>query len=150
MTLEEEWRGSGKVLVIDDEEVVRSVTKQALSRRGFQVLTAENGEEGLERFHKDESDIVLVLLDMTMPGMNGIEVLEKLRMVNEHVPVLLSSGYTENYSKTTNREAQNTAFLQKPYQKQQKVQVLHCFFSLMKKKMPLFWESHLMIPTVSG
>ena len=115
MTLEEEWRGSGKVLVIDDEEVVRSVTKQALSRRGFQVLTAENGEEGLERFHKDESDIVLVLLDMTMPGMNGIEVLEKLRMVNEHVPVLLSSGYTENYSKTTNREAQNTAFLQKPY-----------------------------------
>jgi PAS domain S-box-containing protein len=107
------WRGTGKVLVIDDEETVRNVAAALLDMFGFKVTTASNGADGIECFGKTAFD--LVLLDLTMPGMNGEETLAGLRALSSSVRVLLISGYSES-----DRIAQLAAsgpllFLQKPF-----------------------------------
>ncbi len=112
---EREWRGQGIVLVIDDEESVRVVAKQILERRGFEVLTAEDGSEGVEIFSTRSKDIVLVLLDLTMPHMDGKETFRQLRRIRPDVKTILSSGY--NAQDVTNRFAGKglAGFIQKPY-----------------------------------
>jgi len=67
----ETWRGSGTILVVDDEEGVRIVATKALEKCGFTVLTATNGREGLAIFTQHASEIAAVLLDMAMPHMSG-------------------------------------------------------------------------------
>lgn len=107
-------RGSGTILVVDDEALVRSTAKGALSRAGYRVLTARDGQEGAQLFASNPEGIDLVLLDMTMPVMGGEEALQRMREVHPDVMVLASSGYDE-------REAQQrfgahiAGFLQKPY-----------------------------------
>jgi PAS domain S-box-containing protein len=107
------WSRAGNVLVIDDEETVRNVAAALLRTFGFTVVTASSGAEGIECFRQSAFD--LVLLDLTMPGLNGEETLAELRKISPRVRVLLVSGYSEN-----DRIAQLTAsgpllFLQKPF-----------------------------------
>jgi len=80
----------GKVLVIDDEPAIVDLFKEYLTQQKFDVITASGGREGLDRFAADKPDIVL--LDMRMPGMDGLETLEQLRGVNMRVPVLMISA----------------------------------------------------------
>jgi PAS domain S-box-containing protein len=87
--------GHGAVLVIDDEEFIRSVTQSALSRQGYEVLLAENGPEALRIFDSRPNDITLVLLDINMPEMSGREVLNELGRRGSRVPVLVMSGFSE-------------------------------------------------------
>jgi len=87
--------GQGTVLVVDDEEVVRSVAKVALERFGYRVLLARNGMEAVEIFGQAPDQVCVVLLDLTMPLMSGEETLTRLRAVRPDVPVLLSSGYNQ-------------------------------------------------------
>ena len=89
------WRGSGTVLIVDDEESIRAISAMQLRRLGLDVLTAEDGRQAVDiyRAHKDE--IALVLLDLTMPHMNGEEAYRKLRQINPDVRVILASGYSE-------------------------------------------------------
>jgi PAS domain S-box-containing protein len=91
----EELRGQGTILVVDDEQVMRTVARAALERFGYNVLLAKNGVEALEVFQQSAGEIAVVLLDLTMPLMSGEETLEKLRAVRPDVPVLLSSGYNQ-------------------------------------------------------
>ena len=84
-------RGRFRVLIIDDEESMRFFLRRALSRRGFEVLTAPDGHEGLERFRSERPDAVL--LDVRLPGMGGREVLEAIRADDASVPVLMMTGY---------------------------------------------------------
>ena len=91
----EDLRGHGTVLVVDDEQVMRTVAEAALERFGYSVLLANNGVEALEVFRQAAREIAVVLLDLTMPLMSGEETLEKLRALRPDVPVLLSSGYNE-------------------------------------------------------
>jgi CheY-like chemotaxis protein len=88
-------KGIGTVLVADDEEGVLLIASVILQGLGFTVLTAADGSEALQvyRAHKDE--IVCVLLDLTMPKMNGDEAFRRMRAVNPDVKVLLCSGYSE-------------------------------------------------------
>ena len=109
------WSGAGTVLVIDDEEVVRSVSRRYLQRVGFHVLTASHGTEGIEVFRTHADEVVCVVLDLTMPGMTGIEVLRGLRRVREDVPIILSSGYNEQDVSQQFAGRRLAAFLQKPY-----------------------------------
>ncbi len=88
-------RGHGTVLVVDDEQVMRTVAKAALERYGYHVLLATNGVEALEVFRQAAAEIAVVLLDLTMPLMSGEETLEKLRALRPDVPVLMSSGYNQ-------------------------------------------------------
>jgi nitrogen-specific signal transduction histidine kinase len=109
-----EFLGSGKVLVVDDEEIVRRIARTALERAGYTVLLAGDGQEAVEIFRREAGEIRLVALDMTMPGMSGEEALRQLREIRRDVPVMVSSGYTEE--EVLQRFGDSIdGFLHKPY-----------------------------------
>ncbi|MEY4641156.1 MAG: hypothetical protein RLZZ227_1150 [Pseudomonadota bacterium] len=91
-----QFRTTGNVLIIDDEKGVHQVVGDTLKRAGFNILSAIEGREGLRIMDTANNDIVLVILDLTMPFMNGDEVYRKLREVNSTVPVIITSGYSED------------------------------------------------------
>jgi CheY-like chemotaxis protein len=91
----EPWRGSGAVLLVDDEPLVRSVAAEMLRMLGYEVVEAGDGIEALERFGERRGDIVLVILDLTMPRMDGRETLKALRAIDPTLPVLVASGYSQ-------------------------------------------------------
>jgi len=90
-----DWRGEGTVLLVDDEETVRTVSSKLLRRLGLNVLLAEDGRQAVELYREGRSEIALVLLDLTMPHMNGEEAFRELRKLNPDVCVILASGYSE-------------------------------------------------------
>ncbi len=112
---EDEWRGNGTVLIADDEKAVCAVGKLMLERIGFNVLTAADGREALDVFKVHTDEIVCVVLDLTMPHLNGEEVFREMRLVRPDVKVVISSGYNE--SDATQRFVGKglAGFLQKPY-----------------------------------
>ncbi|HXI38377.1 MAG TPA: response regulator, partial [Bryobacteraceae bacterium] len=107
--------GTGGILVIDDEPLVRSIAKSTLEHFGYSVFEAEDGQVGVELFRKLHGDVALVLLDLTMPEMGGEEAFVLLRNIQPDIPVILSSGYDE--SEATRRFAGKgvNGFLKKPY-----------------------------------
>jgi len=82
-----------KILLIDDEESIHFLYKEVLEEEGYEVHTALSGEIGLKVFDSIQPD--LVILDINMPGMNGIEVLRRLKEIKANLPVILSSAYNE-------------------------------------------------------
>ncbi len=108
-------QGGGVILLIDDDPFVRNVASEMLTMLGFQVLTADNGLEGLKVFRAHQAEIVCVLLDLIMPEMGGEEAFRELRNLDRDIPVILSSGYNEQ--DVTQRFVGRglTGFIQKPY-----------------------------------
>jgi two-component system cell cycle sensor histidine kinase/response regulator CckA len=106
---------SGTVLIADDEETVRAVGKQMLERMGFDVLTAPDGREGVEVFREHAGEIVCVLLDLTMPHMDGEEAFRQLRRIRPGVKVILCSGYNEQDATQRFYGKGLAGFIQKPY-----------------------------------
>ncbi|MDQ6969561.1 MAG: response regulator [Mariprofundus sp.] len=108
-------QGQGVILIVDDEETIREIASVILEDVGFTVLTAKDGEEGVQMFRQHQTDICAVLLDMTMPRLNGAEVFREIRLMQPDVQVILSSGYNEQDA--TNRFAGKglAGFIQKPY-----------------------------------
>lgn len=82
-----------KILLVDDEESIQLLYHEEFVDEGYEVVSALNGEEALEKFKAENPD--LVVLDIQMPGMNGIEVLRQMKMIRPEVPVILSSAYHE-------------------------------------------------------
>jgi len=109
------WRGSGTILIVDDEEAILSAGKESLENYGFKVLTAVNGKKAVELYAERKDDITLVLLDMTMPVMNGDEAFREMRRINKDVKVVLSSGYNEQDTVNGFAGKGLAGFLQKPY-----------------------------------
>ena len=120
-----DWRGSGVVLLVDDEDLVRVLGKHLLERLGFSVLTAADGVEALAIFQSRAAEIACVLLDLTMPRMDGEETLRALRRLQPNVRVLLCSGYGEQQVASRVRDLNSVEFLQKPYQMAELAQKLH-------------------------
>jgi two-component system cell cycle sensor histidine kinase/response regulator CckA len=89
----EELQGHGLVLVVDDEKNVRISTELLLRGFGFEVIVAGGGAEAIEVFRSESGRIDVVLLDLTMPRMGGIETLKELRRIAPEIPVVLTSGY---------------------------------------------------------
>ncbi len=116
--LQDEWRGSGTVLVVDDEEVVRSIAAKMLQRIGFDVLEAGDGKEALEQLQRHGDEIRCVLLDLTMPQMDGEETVRELRRTHGKIRVVLSSGYTEQEVSPRFADLGIDGFIQKPYRLQ--------------------------------
>ena len=106
---------SGTVLIVDDEEVVRNVTRQMLETSGFEVLTAASGREGIEIFKQMKKGIDAILLDLSMPDMDGREVFRELRQLAPDARVILSSGYSQVSSAVHFPDDALSGFLQKPY-----------------------------------
>lgn len=82
-----------KILLVDDEESIQIVYREEFEDEGYQVISALNGISALEKFKEEEPD--LVILDIQMPGMDGVEVLRQMKMLKAATPVILSSAYQE-------------------------------------------------------
>ena len=82
-----------KLLLVDDETSIQLVYREEFEDEGYEVISALNGEEGLAKFDAENPDIVI--LDIHMPGMNGIEVLRQMKMRRPEIPVILSSAFQE-------------------------------------------------------
>ncbi len=104
-----------QILVVDDEQLVRETVKKMLEIGGYDVILAPNGEEALKIYKANKEQISIVLLDMTMPIMDGEETFRELRRINPDVKVLLSSGYNENDILERFIGKGLTGFLQKPF-----------------------------------
>ena len=104
---------SGTVLVVDDDNGVQLLARRALSAKGFGVIVASSGADALRLFEQHGSTLDLILMDVTMPHMSGIEALKQIRATGSDVPVLLSSGYSVDLISSDSPEF--FAYLQKPY-----------------------------------
>lgn len=104
-----------KILLIDDENIVRITTKKMLESIGFEVIVADGGPSGVKLFQENKDDIDCILLDLTMPEMSGMEALELLLEIRPDVPIILSSGYNEQDITQQFAGKGLASFIQKPY-----------------------------------
>jgi len=112
------WRGRGRVLVVDDDQDVRDVAKIMLTRAGFEVETAADGERAVALHAQRTDDYTCVLLDLTMPGIDGEETLRALRGSQPGLPAVLISGHPECDIAPRFADLARLGFLQKPFSKQ--------------------------------
>src|SRR5262249_5189462 len=110
-----EWRGSGVVLVVDDEEAVRALAVRVLKSAGFEVLEAADGRAALNVVARDAERIRFVLLDLMMPRLDGVQTLQELRKLKPGVRAVVMSGYTEQEVTRRFADAPPDGFLQKPF-----------------------------------
>ncbi len=118
------WRGAGLVLVVDDEKSVRGLAKSVLRRAGFETVEAANGTECLEVFRAHQDRVVAVLLDLTMPALNGEETFRELRLLRPDVRVIMMSGYSEGEVTTRFVGKGLASVLQKPFHPADLIQAL--------------------------
>jgi PAS domain S-box-containing protein len=118
------WRGSGTVLLVDDEETVRAIGTMMLSRLGLTVISACDGREAVGVFAQHHDEIDCVILDLTMPHMDGEQAYRELRRIDPTVHVIMSSGYNEQ--EVTQRFVGKglAGFIQKPYELDKLVETL--------------------------
>jgi len=113
--LEKLIRGSGTILMIDDEKIVLDVGKEMIKALGYDVLIAKNGNEGIKTYKKYQEKIDMVILDMIMPGTTGSDVYDSLKEINQDIKVLLASGYSINKKANKILERGCNGFIQKPF-----------------------------------
>ena len=109
------WQDSGTVLVCDDEPMMLQVAGSILRRFGYAVLTARDGKEALDLVKNKSSEIRLMLLDLILPGQNGLDVFRQIHELVPQLPVLLTSGFGKGDKVNEALEAGAAGFLQKPY-----------------------------------
>ena len=114
---EHELWGTGTVLLVEDEPMVRAVAERALTRHGYTVITASNGEEALEVIDRGE-EIALMISDVVMPGMDGPATVREARKTRPDLPILFMSGYAEEQLRKS-IDLDNVAFLPKPFSVQE-------------------------------
>jgi PAS domain S-box-containing protein len=112
----DEWRGYGTALVADDEEAIRDITAALLERFGFRVIRAADGFETVDLYTENAEDITLLLMDLNMPRLNGIEAVSRIRHINPNVPVLFMSGYPREQVMERFGHQSHTDFVRKPFQ----------------------------------
>jgi len=116
--------GTETILLVDDDEIIRDLTKRILEQRGYTALTAANGKEALNLYKKERKSISLVILDLVMPEMGGKECFKELLKIDPQVKVLISSGYASGGSHRQAIELGAVGFVRKPYDIRQMLQVI--------------------------
>jgi len=112
----EVFAGHGeKILVVEDEESVRRFAERALERNGYEVFTAANAREALDVFKQKKGEIHLVISDVILPDINGLDLVHQMISKNPQLNILLSSGYTDSRSHQRIIEKEGYLFLKKPY-----------------------------------
>jgi len=104
------------VLLVDDEKMVLDVGKAILQRLGHDVLTAESGQEALDQLDRHRDRIECVVLDLTMPGMDGTTTFGHLRAMSPALPVIIASGMSADQVSGQFADYPKTTVIQKPYQ----------------------------------
>ncbi|MGE4411360.1 MAG: response regulator [Sphingomonadales bacterium] len=105
--------GTGTILLVEDEDMVRAVAERALTRQGYKVLTASDGEQGLEAL-KQAGKVDLLLSDVVMPNMDGPAMVREARAMHPDLPILFMSGYAEEQLRKS-IDIDNVSFLPKPF-----------------------------------
>ncbi|RJY08868.1 hybrid sensor histidine kinase/response regulator [Aurantiacibacter aquimixticola] len=90
-----EFSGGGCILLVEDEDMVRAVAERALARQGYSIVTASDGDEGLDAFRKNPDEFDIVVTDVVMPSMDGPAMAKEIRKARPNLPVLFMSGYAE-------------------------------------------------------
>lgn len=114
-------KGQGMILVADDERVIRDVAGAMLTRAGFTVVSACDGDEAVALFTEKKDEVDAVILDLMMPGRGGADVLRELRAIRRDLPVVVSSGYAAEALDGTLDTVGEVGFVQKPYTSSQLV-----------------------------
>ncbi len=114
-TVERLTKGTGTVLLVDDEEVIIEVGKELLETMGYRVLIAKDGEEAIAIYKKHLDDIDIVVLDMVMPNMGGGKAYDRMKEINPEIKVLLSSGFSINGEASEILARGCNGFIQKPF-----------------------------------
>lgn len=109
------WRRRGNILVVDDEPGVLRLAHRVLGEKGLRVITAEDGERGIELFQKHREKLEAVILDLTMPKIAGLEAFETMSEIDSTIPIVLSSGYNEATAQGNFGDREFAGFIQKPY-----------------------------------
>ncbi|MCG8568992.1 MAG: response regulator, partial [Spirochaetes bacterium] len=108
-------RGEGLVLVIDDENLMRILARDILQAGGYDVIDAEDGLMGIELYKKHQKDIVLILLDLAMPKISGLETYHQLKKINPRIKVLMTSGFSADKRIEQGLSDGVAGFLSKPF-----------------------------------
>ncbi len=119
----------GKLLLAEDEDTVRAITQRMLEYLGFEVLSAVDGREAVHIFNKHKDTIQCVILDLTMPHLNGFEACQEIRKVKGEIPIILTSGYPQEQINVKIKTDLFTAYIQKPYQFENLKELIHKIFS---------------------
>ncbi len=109
------WRGTGLVLLIEDELVMCEVAREMLEAHGLTVLSATDGHQGVALFREHAQDLRAVLLDLKLPGMSGEEVLREIHHVHPQTPVILVTGLEERIARPSLAGLPVAGFIQKPF-----------------------------------
>ena len=107
--------GTETVLVIEDEEMLRNLAKAILISKGYKVLTAEDGMQGVEMYQSHQKEIAVVLSDIGLPALSGQDVLKRIREINPKAKVILASGFIDPEAKSEMYKSGAKHFIQKPY-----------------------------------
>jgi CheY-like chemotaxis protein len=115
--------GRERILVVDDEELVRLVTKAVLAYRGYQIEEAEDGEDAVRKYARSTAPFDLVLMDMHMPRLNGHDALRRIREINPRAKAVILSGGVHEPEEYIGDE-ERVAFLHKPFENQELLRVV--------------------------
>ncbi len=107
-------RGEGTILLVDDDQKVLLSTKELLQQLGYQVIDFNVPQEALAYLQKKHKEISVVISDQTMPGMSGLELIEKIRRIDQTIPIVLCTGYSDQINEDTTRSLQSTRLMMKP------------------------------------
>ena len=110
--------GNETILLVDDEEFVRDLAVRFLTSVGYNVITASNGREAIEIFERDKGKISLVILDLIMPEIGGLQCMEELTRIDPKVRIIIASGFAVDEDERKIIEATARGFVSKPYQVQ--------------------------------
>lgn len=106
--------GIETILVAEDDEMLRKLASTVLGEFGYTVLLAKDGDDAVEQFKKNKDDIQLIILDMIMPGRNGLETYNAIKAVKPDIPALFASGYTADIIKMNTASESQFDFIMKP------------------------------------
>jgi|GEM_PF-1317668 len=110
-----DWAGGGTILVVDDEAIVRNLFSRILRRNGFEVVTASSGEQAIELFRDRIQLFSLLILDMTMPGIDGLETFQRMKALRPDINAIICSGYSEVRLSENPKTKGISAFIKKPF-----------------------------------
>ncbi len=130
-------RRGGHILIVDDEDVIRTVLERMLKRMGFSVVAARNGQEAIRIFQESEKDFDLIIIDMLMPVLDGKETFQILKSLDPTVRVLLATGYSMDRSAQELMEAGVLGYLHKPFNIQELSEKIQSLLEEKEKKQPV-------------
>jgi two-component system, cell cycle sensor histidine kinase and response regulator CckA len=113
------------ILIVDDDEAVRNLCEAFIQKLGFQSITAIDGEEAIEKFKEHINEITCVILDLTMPKMDGVSTFREIKKLNPETKILLSSGYNEQEAINRFSKEGLSGFIQKPYDLQEMTEKIY-------------------------